>query len=102
MHLLKKSILTTYLEIQIQKKKKLRTYFIIIADFYSFESAKSLKDRLINDKIVKNSKLVSIKEKNAKNYELYTGPYKTINNLKNDYIALIESGFEDLDIKNNE
>lgn len=84
------------------KKKKLRTYFIIIADFYSFESAKSLKDRLINDKIVKNSKLVSIKEKNAKNYELYTGPYKTINNLKNDYIALIESGFEDLDIKNNE
>ena len=30
------------------------------------------------------------------------GPYKTINNLKNDYIALIESGFEDLDIKNNE
>ena len=84
------------------KKKKLRTYFIIIADFYSLKSAKSLKDRLINDKTVKNSKLLSIKEKNSKNYELFMGPYKTINNLKNDYIALIESGFEDLDIKNNE
>ena len=84
------------------KKKKLRTYFIIIADFYSLKSAKSLKDRLVNDKTVKNSKLLSIKEKNSKNYELFMGPYKTINNLKNDYIALIESGFEDLDIKNNE
>jgi hypothetical protein len=30
------------------------------------------------------------------------GPYNTIKSLKNDYIALNESGFEDLDIKINE
>ena len=30
------------------------------------------------------------------------GPYNTINKLKNDYIALNESNFEDLDIKLND
>ena len=30
------------------------------------------------------------------------GPYNTINKLKNDYIALVDSNFEDLDIKLND
>ena len=30
------------------------------------------------------------------------GPYNTINKLKNDYIVLSDSNFEDLDIKINE
>jgi len=43
-----------------------------------------------------------IKEKNKKSYELLMGPYNTINKLKNDYIVLDESNFEDLDIKIND
>ena len=35
---------------------------------------------------------------NEKNYALLMGPYNTIIKLKNDYITLSDSNFEDLDI----
>ena len=49
-----------------------------------------------------NYKLIYISKKNENNYQLLMGPYNTIIKLKNDYIILSDSNFEDLDIKTNE
>ena len=84
------------------KKVKPQNYSILVAEFYSLESAKVLKKKLAN--ILKNSnyQLIYINRKNNKSYELLMGPYNTINKLKNDYIVLNDSNFEDLDIKIND
>ena len=91
----------------LSKSKKIikntpKNYSILVAKFYSLESAEVLKKRLIT--ILKNSNypLIHINKKNNKSYELLMGPYNTINKLKNDYIVLNESNFEDLDIKLND
>ena len=83
-------------------KKKPKTYSILVAEFYSLSSAEFLKDKL--GLILKNSNyhLIYINKKSEKNYDLLMGPYNTINKLKNDYIILSDSNFEDLDIKINE
>ena len=39
---------------------------------------------------------------NNKEINLLSGPYKSVNSLKNDYIKLINFGFEELDIAINE
>lgn len=78
-----------------------KKYLIVIAEFYSKESALVLKKKL-NNTINTDKKLIHIIEKNKKNYELLMGPYNTIKLLKNDYIALNKFGFEELDIKINE
>ena len=36
---------------------------------------------------------------NKHNYEVFLGPYNTINMIKNDYIALQEINFEEIDVK---
>ena len=82
--------------------KKSKTYSILVAEFYSLDSAEILKKKLVL--ILKNSnyQLIYIKKKNQKKYQLLMGPYNTINKLKNDYIVLNDSNFEDLDIKKND
>jgi predicted nucleic-acid-binding Zn-ribbon protein len=82
--------------------KKLRTYSILVAEFYNLDSAKLLKKKL--GLILKDSnyQLIYINQINTKKHELLMGPYNTINKLKNDYIVLNDSNFEDLDIKANE
>ena len=84
------------------KKVKLKNYSILVAEFYSLESAKILKKKLESILISSNYKLIYISKKNDKSYELVMGPYNTINKLKNDYSILNDSGFEDLDIKIND
>ena len=49
-----------------------------------------------------NYNLIYISKKNKNSYKLLMGPYNTINKLKNDYIVLSDSNFEDLDIKIND
>ena len=73
-----------------------------MAEFYNLSSAEFLKDKLAS--ILKNSnyQLIYINKKSEKKYDLLMGPYNTINKLKNDYIVLNDSNFEDLDIKANE
>ena len=83
------------------KIKRNKNYSIIIAEFYSKESANNLKKKLMKT-VNSDKKLIHIVEKNKKNYELLMGPYNTIKSLKNDYIALNKFGFEDLDIKKDE
>ena len=41
-------------------------------------------------------------KKTSKEFEVLSGPYKSINLLKNDYIVLKNFGFEELDIFINE
>ena len=73
-----------------------------MAEFYSLSSAKILKERLRSILKDSNYQLININKKSEKKYELLMGPYNTINKLKNDYIVLNDSNFEDLDIKINE
>tara|TARA_Y100000591_G_C21811139_1_gene687981 strand:- start:418 stop:1155 length:738 start_codon:yes stop_codon:yes gene_type:complete len=86
------------------KKKKLKQedFYILIGSFYSRETADFLKQR-INKEIPNydNNKLI-IRKKSNKEINLISGPYKTINFMKNDYILLKNFGFEDLDIITNE
>ena len=84
------------------KKNKSKTYSILVADFYNLRSAELLKDRLTSVLVKSNYQLIYINKKNNKSYELLMGPYKTIKKLKNDYIVLNDSNFEDLDIKIND
>ena len=85
-------------------KKKLsdQKIFIIIGDFYSQSSAEVLVDR-INKKLTNfDMKKLSIKVVNTNKIRLLSGPYRSINLMKNDYIQLKNFGFEELDITINE
>tara|TARA_B110000967_G_scaffold203894_1_gene245353 strand:- start:1303 stop:2013 length:711 start_codon:yes stop_codon:yes gene_type:complete len=84
------------------KKTVFKTYSILVAEFYRLESAELLKKRLELILNSSNYQLIYINKKNNKSYELLMGPYNTINKLKNDYVVLSVSNFEDLDIKIND
>jgi rare lipoprotein A (peptidoglycan hydrolase) len=86
-----------------KKKPKGRSYkfSILIAEFYSRESAMNLKNKLTKELTNLNNKKLFVKN-NKKNYRLYMGPYNAINVLKNDYIMLTNYGFEELEISTNE
>ena len=80
-----------------KKGKKNEKYIIIISDFYYMDSAKSLKDDLINKTSLGN---ISIKKINDNKYRLLVGPFENFNALKTSYISLNKLGFEDLNIYN--
>ena len=84
------------------KKINKEDIFIFVASFYSKEAAELLKKRIIKDAPYYDSKQLIIKKKNNKEFEVLSGPYKSINLLKNDYIELKNFGFEELDIFINE
>ena len=70
----------------------------MIGSFYSIDAVKFLKDRIIKELPNYNISKLKIKKKNNKEINLISGPYKTINFMKNDYIQLKRFGFEELDI----
>ena len=41
-------------------------------------------------------------KKGKNKYELFSGPYSTVNSLKNDYTTLKQYGFEELEVKLND
>ena len=83
-------------------KKKTNNFDIIIAEFYSKQSAIFLKKRIIKELTNFNHKKLTIKSKKSGKTSLISGPYNSINLMKNDYIQLIDFGFEELDIAINE
>ena len=86
--------------LEINKKKN--EFYILIGSFYAEETAKFLKNR-ITEKISNfNSQKLTIHKKGLKEINLLSGPYKTINFMKNDYIQLKKFGFEELDIITND
>ncbi len=92
----------------ISKKKKAKNkpvkdkLYIIIAEFYSKNSASVLKKRITQELTNFDSKKLYIKSKKTNKITLLSGPYKSINLMKNDYIQLKNFGFEELDIGINE
>jgi len=81
---------------------KTKNYSILVAEFYNLSSAELLSEKLASILKDSNYQLVSITKRSEKKYEVSMGPYNTINKLKNDYIKLADSNFEDLDIKIND
>ncbi len=84
------------------KKKQANKIFIVIAEFYSNSSAKSLKNRIINEVEGFNQKKLFIKSNKTNEFILLSGPYNSINLVKNDYIQLKNFGFEELDLSIND
>ena len=76
--------------------------FIHVASFYSTETAKFLRQRIIKELPELTSKKVKIKKISSKETQVISGPYTSVNLLKNDYIKLKNYGFEELDILINE
>ena len=92
----------------ISKKKKVKNkvikdkLYIIIAELYSKNSASLLKKRITQELTNFDSKKLYIKSKKSNKITLLSGPYNSINLMKNDYIQLKNFGFEELNISINE
>ena len=84
------------------KSNNLDKIFIQVATFYSIETANFLKKRIIKDIKDFDHKKLKIKKINNKETQVISGPYTSVNLLKNDYIKLKNFGFEELDIFINE
>ena len=85
----------------INRKKKDLIY-ILIGSFYSESTAIFLKERIIKDVSSLDHKKLKVKKINNKETQVISGPYTSVNLLKNDYIKLKSFGFEELDIFINE
>ena len=85
-----------------KKEANVKNIYILIASFYTKETANFLKQRIIKEVDINDIKKISVSKKNSKEFEVLSGPYKSINLLKNDYIDLKILGFEELDIIINE
>ena len=84
-------------------KKVIKDKFhIVIAEFYSKNSAYLLKKRITQELTNFDSKKLYIKSKKSNKITLLSGPYTSINLMKNDYIQLKNFGFEELDSDINE
>ena len=82
----------------IKKKKTESKIYIEIASFYSEDSAIFLRNRILSKISNYDKKKLKIVRKSNKKINLFSGPYNSINLVKNDYTKLAEFGFEDLDI----
>ena len=84
------------------KKVTKEKFYIIIAEFYSKNSANLLNERITRELPSFNSKKLFIKSKKTNKISLISGPYSSVNLMKNDYILFKNFGFEELDITINE
>ena len=82
--------------------KKPNKIFIHIASFYSADTANFLKQRIIKEVSDFDINKLKIKQVSKKKTHVISGPYTSVNLLKNDYIKLKTFGFEELDIYTNE
>ncbi len=83
---------------KVDKKQKNEKIYILIASFYSKDTAKFLKKRIGIEIPDYDIKKLIIRKKSSKEIDLISGPYNTINLMKNDYIQLTNFGFEELNI----
>ena len=89
-----------------EKKEKIidkpNKIFIRIATFYSIDTAKFLKQRIVKEVSDFDINKLKIKKISKKESHVISGPYTSVNLLKNDYIKLKRFGFEELDIYTND
>ena len=74
----------------------------MIGTFFSVDTAEFLKQRIIKDIPNLDYKKIKIRKISDKKTQVISGPYISVNLLKNDYIKLKSFGFEELDIFLNE
>ena len=74
-------------------------FVIILGNFYSLDSAELLKKRIKAESEILREKKITIFKKNKHNFEVFLGPYKTIKKIKNDYIALKQINFDEVDVQ---
>ena len=86
----------------VDGKKNIQSIYILVASFYTSEAASILKKRIIKEIPNYDVKKLRINKRSNKEFEVISGPYKSINLLKNDYINIQNFGFEELDIFVNE
>ena len=86
----------------IKKNLKDDKFYILIASFYSKDTAVFLKNRIKKEMPNFDIRKLKVVNKSTKEINLISGPYKAINLMKNDYIKLKNFGFEELDIINND
>jgi len=86
----------------VDGKKNIQSIYILVASFYTNEAASILKKRIIKKIPNYDVKKLRINKRSNKEFEVISGPYKSINLLKNDYINIQNFGFEELDIFVNE
>ncbi len=70
-------------------------YIIKIADFYFENSAKTMKNRILNELKMKNTKIIQL---SSNSYRVYIGPFKNINDLKLNYNIVSQLKFENIEI----
>ena len=76
-------------------KKKRFKYSIKIADFYYYQSAKSLIERISNETNIKNP---MIKELSETKYRVLLGPFNDIKKLEGSFNEIKSLDFENLEI----
>ena len=74
-------------------------YSIKIADFFFMNSAKLLKDRILNESPVKN---INILEISKNKFRVILGPYLDLKSLQKDYSNIYNLNFENLEIIKND
>ena len=84
------------------KKNIENEFYIVIGTFFSFETAEFLIKRIKKEIPIYDIKKLKIVKKSNKEIRLLSGPYNSINLMKNDYIYLKNFGFEELDISTDE
>ena len=70
-------------------------YLINVVDFYYLDSAKSLKKKL---NIELNLNNINIKQISKNKFRVFCGPFNSFDDIKESYFAIINLGFEQLDI----
>ena len=78
---------------EIRSKKN--EYIINIGEYYYLDSAKVVKNRLINEANLTN---VKIKKISKNKFRVYVGSYFFFNAMKDPYFAISKLGFEHLDV----
>ena len=86
----------------LEGNKGSENIFLHIGTFYSIKTAKFLKERIIEEIKDLDQKKLKIKKINSKETQVISGPYNSVNSLKNDYIKFKNYGFEELDVFINE
>ena len=81
-----------------KKNKTKKIFFILLGSFYSKETAVFLKKRIAKEIPVYDTRKLKILKKRTNEVDVISGPYNTINLMKNDYTLLKKFGFEQLDI----
>ena len=62
------------------------------------DTAKFLRQRILKEITEFKKKKIKVKKINNKETQVISGPYTSVNLVKNDYIKLKNFGFEELDI----